>query len=189
MWLQTTDKPNLVVHLKLIHDRVQYPCNQWYYKAGNKCNIIGHVNLVHEGTYYYCNLCDYKEGSKCNVMRHVKSSHEGVDQYKWKDDQYKYHKWTEQKHFKLDTCVTLRTNSVMYWGLCCLRTFDWVNVATSHWSQGYLTPSCAEALCLLSLPAISIDLKLHWWQGYLTPSCADVLCYLGYYTACCTYYN
>ena len=68
--------------LKLIHDRVQYPCNQWDYKAGNKCNLIRHVNLVHEGTYYYCNLCDYEAGSKCDDMRQVKSSHEGVVQYK-----------------------------------------------------------------------------------------------------------
>ena len=66
-------------------------------------------------------------------------------------------------------------NDLLHALMLCVVTGHLTGI--SHWSQVYLTPSCAEALCLLSLAAIVKNLELHWSQGYLTLSCADVLCW------------
>ena len=46
--------------------------------------------------------------------------------------------------------------------------------AYSHWSQGYLIPSCLDSLCFFKVSNV-VAAKSHWLQGYLTPISLDCL--------------
>ena len=62
----------------------------------------------------------------------------------------------------------------------CLLTLDYLVAANSHWSLGYVIPSCLLSLCLFISDDL-VALYSHWLQGYSTPSCQLCLwCFISY---------
>ena len=66
--------------------------------------------------------------------------------------------------------------TLMFFFICHLRLKAVVE-ANTHWSQGYLLPSCLDSLCDLSPDDVIAEWS-HRSQGYLIPSCLDSLCFL-----------
>ena len=63
----------LKTHLKSVHEKVNYPCDQGDYKSTTLGSLKSHIEAVHEKFKYPCNLCQYKASTQGHLKKHVES--------------------------------------------------------------------------------------------------------------------
>ena len=63
-------------HVKSVHEKHEFKCDQCDKSYSDKRNLSRHVKSVHEGTQFVCDKCEKSFSLKDNLKRHVKSVHE-----------------------------------------------------------------------------------------------------------------
>ncbi|CAH8593079.1 unnamed protein product [Schistosoma intercalatum] len=64
------------LHIKTVHEGMNYPCGQCDRKFACKSNLTQHIQVFHNRIRYPCVQCDKTFTSKSHLNKHVKSIHE-----------------------------------------------------------------------------------------------------------------
>jgi predicted RNA-binding Zn-ribbon protein involved in translation (DUF1610 family) len=74
---QTSQKTQLNLHKKVVHDERQFQCPECVYKLSSRSKLDNHHKSVHMGQKFQCQECEYKFSSKGSRAKHHKSIHMG----------------------------------------------------------------------------------------------------------------
>ena len=78
VWISdSTQKNNLKLHERAVHERKMYKCTHCEYQATLKGNLVKHQQALHEGVKYQCNHCVYQSTTKSSLNKHQQSVHFG----------------------------------------------------------------------------------------------------------------
>ena len=72
---KATQRGNLHIHIKSVHEGQKFPCPQCEFKATFKGSLQTHIKSLHEGKKVECTQCEYKAKNKTLLQKHMKSVH------------------------------------------------------------------------------------------------------------------
>ncbi|CAH8619843.1 unnamed protein product [Schistosoma haematobium] len=71
-------KSNLTQHIQVFHNRKNYPCYQCGKQFASRCSLNMPVKVTHKRLKFTCNVCNKEFAFKGNLNRHHRSIHEGM---------------------------------------------------------------------------------------------------------------
>ena len=75
-------KHNLIRHVKMIHEKVRYACDECNASFSQKYNLTNHIKTAHRGQILKCEFCTYTCTSRSGFRDHQRLKHENNPRYK-----------------------------------------------------------------------------------------------------------
>ena len=75
---KTKDKCNLKKHIRNIHDKRKYACNECKKEYTDQSSLKKHTDSIHKGVRYACSQCNHEAYSPNALDKHIESKHMGV---------------------------------------------------------------------------------------------------------------